>query len=363
MGFLSKKNEFVLLEGKQRISGTSSLLMSTNGHLPTQYHQEGTSDPTRMNFNETLRSMQQSIEGLARQFQSVARDVEDLKKGKSSAHNGAKRRPKVRGGRRGSLGGRGYHRPQEEFPTHEAWHEYNFYEDYGDNPNVSQAYHGGYYGNQQGDKALDKIKWKVPSFKNESNPNVFLDWERQVENLFMYVPKPQASTYKIWSKKEDTPKVAFKDHSKPKVEEKGRLITNPTRSFKCNGVGHIAINYPTKRTLVFSGDLNSWIEKSDDDFQEGIVDKDESREDQEIVSFEADEEAKTNQGNKLEEKMTKYLVETTLPSKVAPGLTVASRLLPAPSLEDMVGSTLPSPLLIKGLVDIFNGMFIQITEC
>ncbi|KAI5682199.1 hypothetical protein M9H77_03427 [Catharanthus roseus] len=50
------------------------------------------------------------------------------------------------------------------------------------------------------------------------------------------VLKPQASTYKSWSKKEDTPKVAFKDHSKPKMEEKGRLITNPTRCFKCNVV-------------------------------------------------------------------------------------------------------------------------------
>ncbi|KAI5675926.1 hypothetical protein M9H77_06876 [Catharanthus roseus] len=43
--------------------------MSTDGHLPTRSHQEGTSDPTRMNFNETLRSMQQSFEGLAGQFQ------------------------------------------------------------------------------------------------------------------------------------------------------------------------------------------------------------------------------------------------------------------------------------------------------
>ncbi|KAI5671899.1 hypothetical protein M9H77_12263 [Catharanthus roseus] len=40
-------------------------------------------------------------------------------------------------GRRGGLGGRGHYRPQEEFPRHEAWHEDNMYEDYGDNPNVS----------------------------------------------------------------------------------------------------------------------------------------------------------------------------------------------------------------------------------
>ncbi|KAI5667940.1 hypothetical protein M9H77_17793 [Catharanthus roseus] len=94
-------------------------------------------------------------------------------------------------------------------------------------------------------------------------------------SLRRMAPKPQASTSKSWPKKEDTFKVTFKDHSKPKVEEKGKLITNPTRYFKCNEVGHIAINYPTKRSLVFSEDLNDWIKKSDDDCQEGIVHKDE----------------------------------------------------------------------------------------
>ncbi|KAI5653414.1 hypothetical protein M9H77_30601 [Catharanthus roseus] len=120
-----------------------------------------------MNLYETLRSMQQSIEGLARQFQSVARDVEELNKRKSSAtmehrvgdnlgrfhsphhkrpfddvsnygyhdmpvqnshpfyEGGFQGRPQARGGRRGGLGGRGYHRPQEEFQRHEAWHEDN----------------------------------------------------------------------------------------------------------------------------------------------------------------------------------------------------------------------------------------------
>ncbi|KAI5677757.1 hypothetical protein M9H77_08707 [Catharanthus roseus] len=37
-----------------------------------------------------------------------------------------------------------------------------------------------------------------------------------------------------------------------------------------------------ERTLVFSEDLNGWIEKSEDDCQEGIIDKEESSEDQEI---------------------------------------------------------------------------------
>ncbi|KAI5663963.1 hypothetical protein M9H77_23286 [Catharanthus roseus] len=199
------------------------LILFIDGHLPTQSHQGGTSDRSRMNLNKTLRSMQQSIEGLARQFQSVARDVEELKNGKSSAtmeqrvgdnlggfnspyhqrpfdnvstyryhdipvqnshsfhEGGYQGRPQIRGGKRGGIGGRGYHRAQEKFPRHED----NLYEDYGDNPNVGQAYHGDYYGNQQEDKALDKIKWKNPNFKGESDPNEFLYWERKVENLLI----------------------------------------------------------------------------------------------------------------------------------------------------------------------------------
>ncbi|KAI5676981.1 hypothetical protein M9H77_07931 [Catharanthus roseus] len=153
--------------------------------------------------------MQQSIEGLARQFQSVTKDIEELKKGKNSAMM----EQRV-GDNLGGLGGREHYRPQEKFQRHEAWHKDNLYEDYRDNLNFCKAYHSGYYGNQQRDKALDKI-------------NV--------------VSTPQASTSKSWPKREDTRKVAFKDHPKPNVGEKGRLITNPTRCFKCNGVGHIAV--------------------------------------------------------------------------------------------------------------------------
>ncbi|KAI5664494.1 hypothetical protein M9H77_23817 [Catharanthus roseus] len=90
-----------------------------------------------------------------------------------------------RGGRIGGLGERGLNRPEEEVPRHEAWHEDNLFDDYGENPNIGQEDFGGYYGRQQGDRALDKIKWKVPSFKGESDPHVFLDCECQVENLFM----------------------------------------------------------------------------------------------------------------------------------------------------------------------------------
>ncbi|KAI5672232.1 hypothetical protein M9H77_12596 [Catharanthus roseus] len=46
--------------------------------------------------------------------------------------------PQQRGGRRGGLRGREYHRQQEESPRQEACHDDNFYEDYGDNPNIGK---------------------------------------------------------------------------------------------------------------------------------------------------------------------------------------------------------------------------------
>ncbi|KAI5653342.1 hypothetical protein M9H77_30529 [Catharanthus roseus] len=53
----------------------------------------------------------------------------------------------------------------EAVPRHEAWREDNLFDDFEKDSNVGKAYHGGYYGNQQRDKALDKIKWKVLSFE------------------------------------------------------------------------------------------------------------------------------------------------------------------------------------------------------
>ncbi|KAI5667718.1 hypothetical protein M9H77_17571 [Catharanthus roseus] len=157
---------------------------------------------------------------------------------------------------------------------------------------------GQFVWNLQWDKALDKIKWKMSSFK--------------------------ASIYKSWPKKESTPKVAFRDHPKPKVKKKGRLITNQTRCFKCNGMGHIAINHPTKRTLVLSEDLNGWIEKSNDDFQEDIVDKDERSfesklEGQERATklFSMSSISKDQSREQNGEKLAKSLKESTLPPTVA----------------------------------------------
>ncbi|KAI5682162.1 hypothetical protein M9H77_03390 [Catharanthus roseus] len=240
---MTKKEKGKVVSTERKGKGLS---MSMDGHMPTQSHQEG----------------------LARQFQSVARVVEELKKGKSSATTEQKATRTVSKAR--------------------AWHDYNFYEDNGDNPNISQAYHGGYYGIQQGDKALDKIKWKVPSFKGDSDPNVFFDWERQVENLFIVTNNsdivkrigPCALLRTVKQGMVDITLVEGEpDQSpSPKVEEKRKSITNSTRCFKCNRVGHIDINCPSKRTFVFGKDLNGWIGKSDDDCQERIVDKDDCQE-------------------------------------------------------------------------------------
>ncbi|KAI5676550.1 hypothetical protein M9H77_07500 [Catharanthus roseus] len=60
------------MESIQVLLKAKVFTISTNGHLPTPSHHEGTSDPTRM-------------KGLARQFQGIVRDVEELKKGKRSA--------------------------------------------------------------------------------------------------------------------------------------------------------------------------------------------------------------------------------------------------------------------------------------
>ncbi|KAI5676539.1 hypothetical protein M9H77_07489 [Catharanthus roseus] len=67
-----------------RETSTWRLICVAKGQLPTQSHQKGTSDPTRMNLHETLWSMQQPINGFVRQLRSVVRDLDELKRGKSS---------------------------------------------------------------------------------------------------------------------------------------------------------------------------------------------------------------------------------------------------------------------------------------
>ncbi|KAI5672888.1 hypothetical protein M9H77_13252 [Catharanthus roseus] len=156
-------------------------------------------------------------------------------------------RPQIRGGRREGLGERGYYRLQEDYPRHEAWHEDNLYEDYGDNPNVGKTSHYGIF------KLCTSLRLSWRRTKDASIARFLSNLNRDIVNqleLYPYttykdichlatkienqrkrigfpktnlpnsrsvVTKPQAPTYKSWPKKEDTPKVAFKNHSKPKV--------------------------------------------------------------------------------------------------------------------------------------------------
>ncbi|KAI5676240.1 hypothetical protein M9H77_07190 [Catharanthus roseus] len=120
--------------------------------------------------------------GLARQFQGVPRDVEELKMGKESAtieqrvgdnlggvfsphhqsaydnappygyydmpaqssylfhESGYQGWQATKGGRKRGLGRRGDNRTQEKIPRNEAWHEDNLFYDYGENPNVGKKF-------------------------------------------------------------------------------------------------------------------------------------------------------------------------------------------------------------------------------
>ncbi|KAI5682071.1 hypothetical protein M9H77_03299 [Catharanthus roseus] len=106
--------------------------------------------------------------------------------------------------RRRGLGERGNNRPQEEIPKNEAWHEDNLFDDYGKNLNIGQEYLGGYYGGQQGDKALDKIKWKVFSFKGESKVAKVLTI---IDKRWIPSKAVQKTPYEIWTGKQ--PSLAF----------------------------------------------------------------------------------------------------------------------------------------------------------
>ncbi|KAI5671461.1 hypothetical protein M9H77_11825 [Catharanthus roseus] len=77
-----RRKKMVTSERRDKLKGEmgKGLIMSMDGHMPTQSYQEGTSKPSLRHVNETLGSLQQSIKGLARQYQSVARDVKDLKR-------------------------------------------------------------------------------------------------------------------------------------------------------------------------------------------------------------------------------------------------------------------------------------------
>ncbi|KAI5677394.1 hypothetical protein M9H77_08344 [Catharanthus roseus] len=61
-----EKNYECLIEVLQQGGDLGRFIMSTEGHIPSPSHQDGTNDPRRMNLNETLRSVQQSIKGFVK---------------------------------------------------------------------------------------------------------------------------------------------------------------------------------------------------------------------------------------------------------------------------------------------------------
>ncbi|KAI5663521.1 hypothetical protein M9H77_22844 [Catharanthus roseus] len=104
--------------------------------ITIQSHLEGTSDPTIMNLKETLRSMQQLIKGLARQFQSVAIDVEELKRVKSSATM-----EKRLGNNFGEVNSPHHQRPYDNMST-QGYHDMSVHNPY-------PFHEGGYQGRPQ----------------------------------------------------------------------------------------------------------------------------------------------------------------------------------------------------------------------
>ncbi|KAI5649016.1 hypothetical protein M9H77_35021 [Catharanthus roseus] len=113
----------------------------------------------------------------------------------------------------------------KEVPRHKAWHEDNLFEDYGENSNIGQIE------NQR--KKIGFSKNNLPSSKN-------------------VVPKPQASTYGSWPKKEDTPKLAFKDNSKLK----GRATSSSSMLLQASGGGYGGYRSPPKVQIFFGGRLH-----------------------------------------------------------------------------------------------------------
>ncbi|KAI5677481.1 hypothetical protein M9H77_08431 [Catharanthus roseus] len=74
-------------------------------------------------------------------------------------------------------------------------------------------------------------------------------------NIQVATTKPPTSNFKPWPKKDEAPRGTFQPPTKPKMEERGKIISNPPKCFKCNGVGHYASSCPIKRALIFREDL------------------------------------------------------------------------------------------------------------
>ncbi|KAI5657920.1 hypothetical protein M9H77_26713 [Catharanthus roseus] len=90
------------------------------------------------------------------------------------------------------------------------------------NPNIGEEYYNGYYNGQQGDKLLDKIKWKVPSFKGETDPNVnTYTFEKDGKKLML---NPLTPTQVFEEQKKMREKERFESGKKRKSIEEGKRI-------------------------------------------------------------------------------------------------------------------------------------------
>ncbi|KAI5666868.1 hypothetical protein M9H77_16721 [Catharanthus roseus] len=72
------------------------------------------------------------------------------------------------------------------------------------------------------------------------------------------------------------------------MEERGKIISNPPKYFKYNGVGHYASSCLTKRALIFREDLNGWIEKEEDESGKCVEGKKNGEDDEHDANKKAD---------------------------------------------------------------------------
>ncbi|KAI5653029.1 hypothetical protein M9H77_30216 [Catharanthus roseus] len=178
--------------------------MSTQAQAPTPFGEESSNsqhdDPLRL-IMQKLQSLRDEMRDIRRDFTNLSNQQREVSPhGSLNAstprsngpfncsrttefhqppHFDEELHPPPYGGRRDGFGGRGMPRHFEEVPRPQARRGEPLYDDHEHVPFVSNR------GRDQGDQTLDRIKWKLPSFKGENDPNIFLDWERQVENMFM----------------------------------------------------------------------------------------------------------------------------------------------------------------------------------
>ncbi|KAI5664035.1 hypothetical protein M9H77_23358 [Catharanthus roseus] len=84
-------------------------------------------------------------------------------------HFDAELHPPPHGGRRGGFEGRGMPRHFKEVPRPQARHRELLYDDHEHVPFVANR------GRDQSDQTLGRMKLKLPSFKGDNDPNIFLD--------------------------------------------------------------------------------------------------------------------------------------------------------------------------------------------